>query len=486
MSQRVSGRWAVGVMVFVLLLCGLARGESPYPIAWIQQLGTSSGDASYSVAVAASGNAFISGLTRGDLGGTNAGESDAFLAKYDPAGKLLWTRQLGTSSSDYGYAVAVDASGNAFISGGTWGSLAGPSAGGRDAFLAKYDSSGNLLWTEQLGTWDDDYSQSVAVDGEGNAFISGWTTGDLGGPYTGSDAFLAKYDSSGNLLWKRQLGTPRTDYSFSVAVDASGNAFISGWTLGDLGATNGGETDTFLTKYDSDGNLQWTQQLARRDLDGSCSVAVDGAGNVFISGWTYGDLGGPSAGDSDAFLIKYDPAGTLLWTQQLGTAEYDRSDSVAVDAAGNVFISMCAQNILHTEHDVRYRNAFLVKYATPEPLVLEVEIDVKPGARSNNIDLNSNGVVSVAILGSENLDASEIDQETLEFAAASPKAKGKHGKTPSFRDVNGDSYEDLVVRFPAQDLDLDADAEEATLTGQLLDGTKFTGTDSVRIVGKSD
>ncbi len=288
------------------------------------------------------------------------------------------------------------------------------------------------------------------------------------------------------LLWKRQLGTPRTDYSFSVAVDASGNAFISGWTLGDLGATNGGETDTFLTKYDSDGNLQWTQQLARRDLDGSCSVAVDGAGNVFISGWTYGDLGGPSAGDSDAFLIKYDPAGTLLWTQQLGTAEYDRSDSVAVDAAGNVFISMCAQNILHTEHDVRYRNAFLVKYATPEPLVLEVEIDVKPGARSNNIDLNSNGVVSVAILGSENLDASEIDQETLEFAAASPKAKGKHGKTPSFRDVNGDSYEDLVVRFPAQDLDLDADAEEATLTGQLLDGTKFTGTDSVRIVGKSD
>ena len=114
-----------------------------------------------------------------------------------------------------------------------------------------------------------------------------------------------------------------------------------------------------------------------------------------------------------------------------------------------------------------------------------VEIDIKPGGPSNTINLNSNGVVSVAILGSEDLDVSEIDQETLRFAGASPKAKGKSG-IGSFRDVNGDSYEDLVVHFLTQDVQLSQGSQQATLTGQLLDGTALLGIDDVRIVGNSD
>ncbi len=193
-TERVIGRWAIGLLGFVLLTCGPARGESPYPVSWMRQLGTSGWDQSNSVAVDGAGNAFISGYTSGSLVGTNAGLSDAFLSKYDSAGNFQWTRQLGTSDFDYSNSVAVDGAGNAFISGHTWGSLVGTNAGSWDAFLTKYDSAGTWQWTRQLGTSSADISRSVAVDGAGNAFISGDTYGSLDGDNAGdSDAFLVKF-----------------------------------------------------------------------------------------------------------------------------------------------------------------------------------------------------------------------------------------------------------------------------------------------------
>jgi hypothetical protein len=139
------------------------------------------------VAVDASGNAYISGRTDGSLGGPNAGGDDAFLAKYSSAGDLVWSRQIGTSSTDESWSVAMDGSGNAYISGNTLGSLGGPNAGGADAFLTKYDSSGNTLWSQQIGTSSDDYSRSVAVDASGNAYISGNTSSSL------DSVFLMKF-----------------------------------------------------------------------------------------------------------------------------------------------------------------------------------------------------------------------------------------------------------------------------------------------------
>ena len=319
------------------------------------------------MAVDGSGNAFISGDTMGSLGGTNAGRLDAFLAKYDTAGNLLWTKQLGTSADDYSWSVAVDDSSNAFISGYTKGSLGGTNAGAEDAYLAKYDPTGTLLWTKQLGTSADDYSWSVAVDGSGNAFISGYTKGSLGGTNAGvEDAFLAKYDPAGTLLWTEQLGMTRGDYSDSVALDAFGNAYISGFTKGSLGGLNAGGLDAFLAKYDTAGNLLWTEQLGTSDDDYSYSVALDNSGNAFISGYTKGSLGGPNAGWEDAYLAKYDPAGTLLWTEQIGTNYNDDSLSVAVDGSGNAWISGQTNGSLGGEHVGRY-DAFLVKFVIPEP-----------------------------------------------------------------------------------------------------------------------
>ena len=317
-----------------------AWAEDPYQVAWIAQIGTSEWDHNTSVTVDASGNVYISGFTDGDLGGPNAGDHDAFLSKFDSGGNEVWTTQIGTSSYDWARSVAVDAFGNAYITGYTGGDLSGTSAGGSDAFLSKFDFDGNEVWTTQFGSSSNDYSNSIAMHASGNVYISGYTHGDLGGPNAGSgDPFLRKFDSGGNEVWTTQIGSSSLDYSWSVAVDASGYAYISGHTYGDIGGPNAGEEDAYLSKFDSSGNEVWTTQIGTSDRDDSKSVALDASGNIYISGTTESNLGGASAGGKDAYLSKFDSGGNEIWTTQIGTSSTDFSYSVAVDASGNVYIS---------------------------------------------------------------------------------------------------------------------------------------------------
>jgi hypothetical protein len=364
----------------------------PYQVSWSRQIGTSSSDYSNAVAVDGSGNAYISGYTAGSLGGTNAGGIDAFLTKYDTSGNVLWTRQIGTSSSDYSSSVAADGSGNVYISGYTSGALGGTSAGGVDAFLTKYDTSGNVLWSRQIGTSGGDYSKSVAVDGSGNVYISGYTSGALGGTNAGgNDAFLTKYDPSGNVLWSRQIGTSSSDYGNAVAVDGSGNIYISGYTSGSLGGTSAGGVDAFLTKYDASGNVLWSRQIGTSSSDYGRSVAVDGSGNAYLTGYTSGSLGGTSAGGVDAFLTKYDTLGNVLWSRQIGTSGGDYSYSVAVDRSGNAYLSGSTDGSFGDVVAGR-AHAFLVMYGRTGQFLWSREIG----------SLGYDYSVSVAVDGSAN------------------------------------------------------------------------------------
>jgi hypothetical protein len=123
----------------------------------------------------------------------SAGSYDAFVSKYDAAGTLVWTRQLGTGSGDGCYGVSADGLGSVYISGYTAGNLGGASAGSFDAFVSKYDAAGTLAWTRQLGTGSDDVSFGVSADGLGNVYFSGYTYGNLGGASAGgADAFVSK------------------------------------------------------------------------------------------------------------------------------------------------------------------------------------------------------------------------------------------------------------------------------------------------------
>jgi hypothetical protein len=192
------------------------------------------------------------------------------------------------------------------------------------------------LWTKQFGTAAYDRAARVAVDGLGSVYTSGTTNGNIFGG--GADALLNKFDSDGTLLWSRQLGTAGRDQSTGVSVDGLGNIYISGYTDGSLEGLNSGEYDAFLSKYDPDGTLLWTRQLGTAESDRGLDVSVDGLGNVFLSGSTMGSLVGPNVNSEDAFVSKFDAAGTLLWIQQLGAIGLD-ARGVAADEEGGAYIS---------------------------------------------------------------------------------------------------------------------------------------------------
>ena len=206
---------------------------------WKRYLGRSADyDAANGVATDTDGNVLIAGNTSGSLGGHNQGSDDAFVAKYSASGDLLWTRQISSPQRDGANGVATDTYGNVLIAGQTGGSLGGDNQGLDDAFVAKYGPSGLLVWKRQIGSPRHDGANGIATDTDGNVLIAGQTGGSLGGHNQGSDdAFVAKYSAPGNLVWTRQIGSPQDDGATGVATDAHGNVLIAGQSDSDAFVT---------------------------------------------------------------------------------------------------------------------------------------------------------------------------------------------------------------------------------------------------------
>jgi uncharacterized repeat protein (TIGR01451 family) len=341
---------------------------------WLSVLGSAGDDdAGMGIAVDASGNSYVTGYTMGTLPGspdTNAGGQDVFVAKYDTAGDQLWVHQFGSALDDVGNAIAVDTSGNSYLAGQTDGALPGapePPAGNLDAFVAKYDTAGILLWVHQLGSSEHDVGQGIAVDASGDSYTAGWTQGTLpGSPESGGeDAFVAKFDSTGTLLWVHQLGPDAVGKG--IGVDASGNIYVAG-----DGSALPGSTGTgfgFVAKYDSAGNRLWVDQSgsAKEEV---WAVAVDRSGNSYVTGWVVGtERGSPemSAGNEDLFVAKRDTAGHLLSVHQLGSTSYDVGYGIAVDAFGNTYVTGTANGRLlgAPEEYTGTLEAFVAKLAAP-------------------------------------------------------------------------------------------------------------------------
>uniref|UniRef100_B8HS32 Hemolysin-type calcium-binding region n=1 Tax=Cyanothece sp. (strain PCC 7425 / ATCC 29141) TaxID=395961 RepID=B8HS32_CYAP4 len=318
----------------------VAKYNSAGNLLWTRQLGTPANDSATGVVSDKYGNVYITGFTSGNLLGTNKGGSDAFVAKYNSGGNLLWRRQLGTSADDAAYEVTSDPYGLVYITGKTNGNLNGTNQGDSDAFVAKYNSGGTLLWARQLGTAAYDSANGVVADKYGLIYMTGSTTGALSGINKGTyDAFVAKYNSAGTLLWTKQLGTSAIDIAYGVASDPNGLIYIAGNTYGHLNGTNKGGIDVFVAKYNSGGTRLWTQQLGTSASDFASGIASDPNGLIYIAGNTYGHLNGTNKGGSDAFVTKYDSGGTRLWTRQLGTPAYDAAYGVTSDPYGLVYIT---------------------------------------------------------------------------------------------------------------------------------------------------
>jgi hypothetical protein len=337
-------RRALPGVACLLVLATVACEDATSPLPGVVQppqrirptLGTPGDDYTNAVSTR-NGYVYMAGRTNGSLDGPNLGLSDNILRKYDSGGDLLWGRQFGTPNNELASGVAADASGNVYVVGATYGSIAG-SRGARDGLLRKYSSSGAVLWTRQFGTADEDYFAAVTVDWGGNVIVVGWTFGDMAGARGQGDPVVRKYAPNGSVLWTRQFGTASNDQASAVAVDSIGNVFVVGHTWGALSGANKGQTDAFLRKFDSSGIVQWTRQFGTVTPDVATGVAVDGTGAAIVVGYTGGVLYGTNYGGDDAFFRRYTGGGALVRTRQFGTSEGEGAMGVSVGPANSFFI----------------------------------------------------------------------------------------------------------------------------------------------------
>lgn len=225
-------------------------------IVWTKQFATASEETAEGVAIDASGNIYIVawGATVSESGGFNT-DYYAILRKLGPAGDTLWTKTLTSSKGIEAKAVALDGDGNIVVAGSVSGALSGAtSAGGySDAYVWKLDNNGATIWTRQFGTSADDYATGIAADSAGAIFVGGYGTGVFDGQMASGyrDGFARKYSADGTAQWTKQFGSSLDDVVGSAAVDGAGNAYVAGRTSGTLPGTfsTGGFSDAFVIKF---------------------------------------------------------------------------------------------------------------------------------------------------------------------------------------------------------------------------------------------
>lgn len=343
----------------------ISKYDSTGGLLWLRQLSSNGGDLwSYGVSTDGAGNVYFGGHTQGSNFGEHLGDWDAYAGKYDAAGNLLWTRQFGSTNSEATHSVAADLTGNVYVVGYTSGNFAGPNTGGRDGFLTKISAAGVHQWSRQFGTTQSVEATDVTVDFQGNVLVAGLTEGSLASPNAGSaDAFVSKFSPEGQQLWTKQFGTVQRDESYGVTTDAQGGIYVAGFTDGNLAGQIGGR-DAFLAKYDSAGSPVWKRQFGSMGFDEITDVAADEAG-VYVSGATRGQFTQPSAGQSDLFAAGFTLAGDLRWRSQLGTRPNDFLGGVAVDNVGGIYLAGYTQGALASPVG-GLGDAVLLKVAIPE------------------------------------------------------------------------------------------------------------------------
>lgn len=379
----------MNIKLSILFSIGLQLTTFSQNIEWAKSMGGSSTDLGLSIAVDALGNVYTIGNYQGtadmDPGAatnylTSNGGADIFISKQNAAGNIIWAKSIGGVGDDSGTSITVDAAGNIYFTGYFLGTVDfDPSVGthnlisngASDVFISKLDANGDFVWAKSMGGTVTDQSKSITVDAAGNVYTIGVFQGTVDfDPGTGTynltqviagQGFISKLDATGNFVWAK-----RTAEVQSIILDLTGNIYLAGVFQGtvdfDPGAGVYNLTSTsynmHVLKLDASGNFLWAKMMGDHGAAGNKalpkSITIGATGNVYISGKVEGtvdfdpgvgtyDL--TSNGDTDVFICKLDANGNFVWAKKMGPTigvggcEYNSSESIALDANENVYIT---------------------------------------------------------------------------------------------------------------------------------------------------
>ena len=443
-------------------------------------LGGSGSDSVNAIAVDQAGNAYITGETvsndfptQNPMQPLSGAGTDAFIAKIDPSGSaLVYSTYFGGNGADFGHGIAVDALGNVFVSGRTESSNfpTTPGAfqtafngGTGDAFVAKLNPSGSaLIYSTYIGGDSYDAGRGIAIDTAGNAYVTGYfyiehypvTIGAFQTVNRGAyDAFLTKLDPAGaKLLYSTYLGGIGDDNGLAVAVDSQGNAIVTGSTgsnnfpmLNAAQGVFGGNYDAFVTKVNANGSeLVYSTYAGGDKFERGSGVGVDALGNAYAAGQSqssnFPTTAGASqpvhGGDEDAWVVKINPnGGSFAYSTYLGGPEGDAANAIAVDAAGNAYVTgnnyrggFPLKDPLQSTYHWESFEGFVTKLAPDSALVYSTYL----GGAGNDAGL----AIAVDSLGSVYVGGST---QSTDF----PITPGAH------QEANAGSYDGFVAKIAA-------------------------------------
>ncbi len=283
------------------------------------------------------------------------GKHDILLGKYSTDGVLRWVKHAGGTGGDVGWGIGIDTFGNIYHTGeyeNTAGFQSGDSltsAGLNDIFISKYSTDGSFIWAKSLGGQGDDKAKAIAVDANGNSYVTGYFSSNssfgnfnLTSSNSSNDIFIAKVNSQGTVLWAKNAGGTKEDRGKGIVLDGLGNVYVTG-TVTQSAVFNSttlnvqGNNNLFVAKYDTNGVFKWVKgSTACCDTTRSNAITADENGNVYISGYfkastTIGSFNLTSSGSTDIFVAKYDPNGNVEWVKQAGGPYEDMAYGCSYD-----------------------------------------------------------------------------------------------------------------------------------------------------------
>lgn len=605
-----------------------ALGETAGPgkgLIYSTFLGGSALDEGHDIAVDSAGNVYMVvftqspnfPVTEGAFDTTFNGVEDTAIMKFDPSGSIVYSTFVGGGAADRGLALQVDSAGNAYVVGRTFspnfpvtpGAFDTTHNGSEDSFILKLDPTGStLLYSTYVGGSGFERTMRLAIDSEGNAYAAGGTNsanfpttaGAFDTTFHGpgprpqepgqlipqlGDGFALKLDPTGSrLVYSTFLGGVGIDALVGTAVDAQGNAYVTGLTgspdfpvtAGAFDTSYNGNLDSFAAKLDPTGSqLSWSTYLGGSSVDRATGkgVVIDSAGNSYLLGGTYSPdfpvtegafdttfNGPPLVGDSqdpegpmgDSYLVKLDPTGSrAIFGTYLGGSGFEKDNGIVVDSMGEVHLSgrtssvdfpmtpgafdsthnggedsflliidpmgssLIASTFLGGSADDKptrialdqegtfyvtgytrsanfpvtpdafdstfngVQDAYLAKLA----LVTSVRIDIKPGSDPNAVSLRSSGVIPVAVFSAADFDATQVDPATVTLAGAPVHRLGNGGLLLAHReDVDGDGLPDLLVQIDTDQLEVEPGTAPVRLRGRTFEGVPLRGEDVITVL----
>ncbi len=374
--------WTVGLLISAFSLQLTAQSSD-----YVKQIGGVSANAyGKSIALDNSGNVYAVGTYSGTvdfnpnpgimLNYSATGSTDVFITKTNTNGDLIWAKSIGGTAGDEGHAIAIDNSGNIYITGAFFGMVdfnPDPIAefklittSSRDVFVAKYSSEGSFIWAKQLGGTGDERGYGIAVDVSGSVYTTGYFSGTADfdpGTAThtltsagGYEVFISKLNTNGEFVWAKQLNGSLSNIGYGIICDTTGNVLLTGYFAGtvdfDPGTTvnqmvSSGDTDIFILKLSSAGSFIWAKQLGGVNQDYGMAITTDNNGNIYTTGFfqTIADFDPHSAttynistkGNRDIYISKLTADGEFAWVKQIGGTGDDRGTALHVDNGGNVY-----------------------------------------------------------------------------------------------------------------------------------------------------